>query len=224
MNTETDFNRDPIHVLIVDDHPTVREGLAYRIAMQPDMEVCGDAGEMREALQRIEVCSPDVVIADIALKDSDGLELMKTIKSRHPEIKVLAHSMYDETIYADRCLRAGAMGYVNKDADSRDVITAIREIVAGRIYLSPQMANRVLARSIKDSGPQTDPVGTLTDRQLEVFRLIGDGKTAAQIAKCLHISVHTVETHRDNIKQKLLVENMPELTRLAVLWSTANRK
>lgn len=214
---------NPIRVLIVDDHPTVREGLRYRIELQPDMTVCGEASEVKEALRKVQECRPDVVIADIVLKNSDGVDLMKNLRSQDLDVAVLAHSMYDESVYADRCLRAGAMGYVNKEADPKDVITALREIAAGRVYLSPTMANRVLSRTVSSKDSQADPLDSLTDRQLEVFRLIGEGKTAAQIAKILHISVHTVETHRDNIKQKLNISNVTELTRIAVLWGTANR-
>ena len=162
--------------------------------------------------------NPDVVIVDIALKNSDGLELIKSLKTRHARVRALVHSMYEESLYADRCLRAGAMGYVNKETAPDEVIKAIREILAGRVYLSPTMTSTVLGRTVSSAAPQADPMDTLTDRQLEVFRLLGDGLSAHQIASRLHISVHTVETHRENIKRKLQVNTVSELTRLAVLW------
>jgi DNA-binding NarL/FixJ family response regulator len=161
---------------------------------------------------------PDVVIVDIALKTSDGLELIKAIKAHHKRVRALVHSMYEESLYADRCLRAGAMGYVNKEANPDEVIKAVREILAGRVYLSPAMTSTILGRTVGGVEPQSDPIETLTDRQLEVFRLIGGGQSAQQIAKRLHISVHTVETHRANIKRKLNIDTVSELTRRAVLW------
>jgi DNA-binding NarL/FixJ family response regulator len=128
--------------------------------------------------------------------------------------------MYDESLYADRCLNAGAMGYLNKEADPDEVIKAIRVVFKGRVYVSPAMSEAIVRRAVGGGKAQTDPVGTLTDRQLEVFRLMGDGCSARQIAARLHISIHTVETHRDNIKRKLNVDTVAELTRRAVLWVT----
>lgn len=205
-------------IMIVDDHPALCEGLGHRISAQADLAVCGQAADVDEALAKIRELRPDVVIVDIALKTSDGLELIKAIKTRHRTIRTLVHSMYEESLYADRCLHAGAMGYVNKEANPDDVIKAVREILAGRVYLSPTMTSTVLSRSVRGSAPQAEPIETLTDRQLEVFRLIGSGLSAQQIAKRLHISVHTVETHRENIKRKLNVDTISELTRRAVLW------
>jgi len=221
--TKTGVGTKMARVMIVDDHPTVREGLGHRIESQPDMTVCGDAADVDEALQKIAAARPDVVIVDIALRNSDGLELIKTIKARHKSLRALVHSMYGESVYAERCLHAGAMGYVNKEADPNDVIHAIRDVCAGRVYLSPAMASELLGRTVSGAVGQADPVDTLTDRQLEVFRLIGEGKSAAEIAKRLHISVHTVETHRDNIKRKLSIDSASELTRFATLWESENR-
>lgn len=205
-------------IVIVDDHPALCEGLGHRISAQPDLSVCGQAADVNEALKIVGETNPDVVIVDIALKNSDGLELIKALKIRHNRVRALVHSMYEESLYADRCLHAGAMGYVNKEANPVDVIKAIREILAGRVYLSPTMTSTILGRTVSGGAPQADPIDTLTDRQLEVFRLIGEGLTAGQIANRLHISVHTVETHRENIKRKLNVNTVSELTRRAVLW------
>ncbi len=207
-------------VVIVDDHPALCEGLGHRISAQGDLEVCGHAADVDEALAKIRQVQPDVAIVDIALKDSDGLELIKALKSLHKQVRALVHSMYEESLYADRCLHAGAMGYVNKEADPDEVIKAIREILAGRVYLSPTMTSTILGRTVSGVEPQSDPIDTLTDRQLEIFRLIGEGLTAHQIADRLHISVHTVETHRENIKRKLNIDTASELTRRAVLWKT----
>jgi DNA-binding NarL/FixJ family response regulator len=205
-------------IVIADDHPALCEGLGHRISAQPDLEVCGHAADVDEALTIVRDVNPDVVIVDIALKNSDGLELIKAIKARHQQVRTLVHSMYEESLYADRCLHAGAMGYVNKEADPVEVIKAIREILAGRVYLSPAMTSTILGRIVSGVEPQADPIDTLTDRQLEIFRLIGVGLGAHQIAARLHISVHTVETHRENIKRKLNVNTASELTCRAVLW------
>jgi DNA-binding NarL/FixJ family response regulator len=207
-------------IMIVDDHPSLCEGLGHRISAQPDLSVCGMAADVDEAIKLIRELKPDLVIVDIALKKSDGLDLIKSLKSRREPIPTLAHSMYDESLYADRCLHAGAMGYVNKEANPDEVIKAIREILAGRIYLSPEWTSMVLGRTVRGATPasESDPVDTLTDRQLGVFRLIGEGLSAQEIARRLHISVHTVDTHRENIKRKLNVDTGRELNRRAVIW------
>lgn len=210
-------------VLVVDDHPTVREGLTHRIDAQSDMSVCGTAADVNEALVRLGETHPNLVIVDISLRTSDGLDLVKAVATRHPSIRILVHSMYDEGIYAERCLRAGAHGYINKEQDPHEVIKAIRQVTAGSIYLSATMTNRVLGQTLHGAGPHEDIVGALTDRQLEIFRLIGEGEGVRSISQRLHISVHTVETHRENIKRKLGIERLPELNRRAVLWVQENR-
>lgn len=212
-----------IRVMIVDDHPTVREGLAHRISTQEDMMICGQAADGDEALRMVSECEPEVMIIDIGLKHGDGLDLVKTLRERHRTVKALVHSMYDENVYADRSLRAGAMGYVNKEADPEDVLNAIRRVHGGQVYLSEAMAGEMLSRSVGGAGREVDPIDSLTNRQLEVLRLVGEGKTTAQIAEKLYISAHTVETHRDNIKRKLNVTNISELTRFAVLWLSKQR-
>jgi DNA-binding NarL/FixJ family response regulator len=215
-----DATNKTFRIMIVDDHPAVREGLEHRISAQADLSVCGQAADVDEALATIHKANPDVAIVDIALKNSDGLELIRAIKTRHLRVRTLVHSMYEESLYADRCLHAGAMGYVNKEADPDEVIKAIREILAGRVYLSRAMTSRVLTRTVLGAKPPPEPIDALTDRQLEVFRLIGSGQNPHQIAKRLHISVHTVETHRENIKRKLNINIGSELTRYALLWAS----
>ncbi|QDU98973.1 response regulator [Lignipirellula cremea] len=210
-------------IMIVDDHPTVREGLAGRVVSQPDMVVCGEAIDVREALEKVSECRPDLMIVDISLKNSDGLELIKAVRARHKKVRLLVHSMYDESVYAERSLKAGASGYVNKEADPGVVIEAMHEVLAGGIYLSPAMKSEILGRAVSHIPANVDPVASLTDRQLEIFRLIAEGKTTSQIAARLQISVHTVETHRDNIKRRLNVSSMTELTRMSVMWDSENR-
>jgi DNA-binding NarL/FixJ family response regulator len=216
--------RRTVRVFIVDDHPSVREGLAAHINAQTDMVVCGEAGEVGDALRQVAVCSPDVAIVDISLKSGDGLDLIKQLRSRHANVQALVHSMYDESTYANRCLRAGAMGYINKSACPSEVVKAIRAVLAGRVYLSDEMSETLLRHTV-GMGTQslTDPIDTLTDRQLEIFRLIGAGQTTTQIARRLHISAHTVETHRENIKRKLGVENITALTQRAAQWVVNNQ-
>lgn len=206
-------------VMIVDDHPALCEGLGHRISSQPDMTVCGQAADVSQALAIIIEANPTLVIVDIALRTSDGLELVKEIRHRFPGVRTLVHSMYEESLYAERCLRAGAMGYVNKEANPQEVINAIREILLGRVYLTPAVTRELLhQRAAGHLQPEADSVKALTDRQLEIFRLIGDGLGTGQIARRLHISVHTVETHRENIKHKLGCQCARELTRRAILW------
>jgi len=211
-----------IKVLIVDDHPAIRAGLRFRVDAQPDMKVSEQAADVDEALRKIEIELPDVIVVDIALKQSDGLDLIKELKSRHKNLPILVHSMYDEMLYAERCLSSGAKGFLNKEADPDEVIIALREILRGRIYLSDAVKNELLCHRVGGES-DIDPVQNLTNRQLEIFRLIGGGLNVHQIAQRLHISVHTVETHRENIKQKFGITTATELNHRAVLWTSKHR-
>jgi DNA-binding NarL/FixJ family response regulator len=212
-----------VKILIVDDHPIVREGLAARLGRQPDFEVCGEAEDVADALEKVKTARPDVVIVDLSLKSGQGLDLIKRIKALDMDTKMLVSSMYDESLYAERSLRAGAMGYVNKQEVSEKIIDAIRQVVDGKIYLSPRMTERLLQRAV-GAAPQLvqSPFETLTDRELEIFKMIGKGMTTRQIANDLHLSVKTVETHRENIKGKLNLPNSAELSREAVQWVMEN--
>jgi DNA-binding NarL/FixJ family response regulator len=212
-----------VKILIVDDHPIVREGLAARLGRQPDFEVCGEAEDVADALDKVKSARPDVVIVDLSLKSGQGLDLIKRIKALDMDTKMLVSSMYDESLYAERSLRAGAMGYVNKQEVSEKIIDAIRLVVDGKIYLSPRMTERLLQRAV-GAAPQLvqSPFETLTDRELEIFKMIGKGMTTRQIANELHLSVKTVETHRENIKGKLTLPNSAELSREAVQWVMEN--
>ena len=214
--------RGPAKILIVDDHPVVREGLAVRIARQPDLEVCGEAEDVAEALRQVSVANPDLVIVDISLKEGSGIELIKEIRARDRRIKMLVVSMYDESLYAERALGAGALGYINKQEAATKVIDAIHQVLGGEIYLSAGMTDRILHRAVDGRQPERSSIESLTDRELEIFRYIGLGLTIRQIAEKIHRSVKTVEAHRDHIKTKLNLKNSTELIRSAVHWVLEN--
>ncbi|NIO33172.1 MAG: response regulator [Gemmatimonadetes bacterium] len=209
---------------LVDDHALVRRGLAEMVDREPDMEVCGEAADASSALDMIEIAEPELVIVDITLKEGSGLELIKQIKVRYASVRMLVLSMHDEKIYAERALRAGAMGYLNKEEPADKVIEAIREVLAGRIYLSGQMADRILQRLVdREADLERSPIDALSDRELEVLELIGRGLTTRHIAKELHLSRKTVDTYRENLKAKLQLSTAAELVRFAVAW-TLDRK
>src|SRR5262245_30093344 len=198
-------------VLIVDDHPLVREGIAGRIARNPDLQICGEAATVTEALELVRSAKPEVVIIDLALKNSHGLDLIKQIQSHYPQIKMLVCSMYEEKLYAERCLHAGAMGYVHKHELSDKVLEAIQHILKGRLYLSEAMTEKLLHKSIGAKCEEGSAIDRLSDRELEIFELIGRGLTTRQIAARLFLSVKTIETHRENIKAKLKLDNSTAL-------------
>ncbi len=211
-------------VFLVDDHPIVRQGLALLINRESDLAVCGDAEEAGSALRGIEELKPDIVLVDISLAGPDGLDLLKNIRSRDPMLPVLILSMLDELLYAERALRAGANGYIMKQEATERVLVAIRRILGGEIYVSDHMANRMLHRFA--GGNQAEPgspIAGLTDRELEVFRLIGEGRGTRQIAEALHISVKTVESYQAHIKEKLSLRNARELVQRAIQWTVAEK-
>jgi DNA-binding NarL/FixJ family response regulator len=206
-------------ILIVDDHPVVRRGLRMLIDDEPDLFVCGEAGDADEAIRALDAKKPDLVIVDLSLKESSGLELIKRIKSRNAAAKMLVSSMFDESLYAERVLNAGALGYVSKQEAMEKVIEAIRCVLSGRVYLSAAMSDRMLHRLARDhQAIERSPVETLSDRELEVFEMIGRGRTTAEIAGQLHLSVKTVETHREKVKAKLGLKTAAELYQHAVRW------
>ncbi len=209
-------------VLIVDDHPIVRKGLAGLIAAQSDMEVCGEAEDAPGALKLLTQATPDLVVIDISLKSGNGIELVKQIKAHNTGTKMLVSSMYDESLYAERALRAGAMGYINKEEVTDNIVDAIRQVLRGQIYLSGKMTDRVLQRAAGGDWLEHSDVDALSDRELEVFQMIGQGLSTRQIAAKLHLSVKTIETHRDNIKSKLHLKSGTELTHRAVQWNLEN--
>ena len=204
-------------ILIVDDHPLVREGLARRIAREPDLAVCGEAGTADEALALLVRTRPDLAVIDISLPGRDGIDLTKEISARYRAVRILVLSFHDESLYGDRALRAGARGYVMKQEPPDHLIRAIRQVLAGEIVVSKHTVERVLQRvaGVHD-GVWNSPIELLSNRELEIFRLIGEGHTRCQIAAELHISVKTVETHRSNIRQKLGLRNATEIIQHAV--------
>ena len=211
-------------ILIVDDHPLVREGLAARISAQMDLEICGEAEEVEEALAQFKATNPDLVLVDISLKKGHGLELIKQIKSQSPDTKMLVISAYEESFYAERSLRAGALGYISKDECRENVVKAIRTVLDGRRYLSPKMTDQLLGMAVNGREPApASPVEKLTDRELEVYQLIGQAHTTSSIARQLHLSPHTIDSHREKIKAKLGLKNGAELTRHALQWVLENR-
>ena len=206
-------------ILIVDDHPIVRQGLAELVNHEDDLEVCGQAEDSHEALRAIRELNPNLVVVDISLKETSGLELIKDIHSQQPDLLVLALSMHDETLYAERALRAGAMGYIMKQEATENVIAAIRKILGGEIYVSDRMASRMVRKLVAGRGePTASPVDCLSDRELEVFHLIGKGHGTRQISERLHLSVKTIETYRAHIKDKLNLADAAELLQYAIRW------
>lgn len=215
-------NRSPAKILIVDDHPTVREGLALRISLHPDLQVCGEADSEDQALELVKQTVPDLVLVDISLRSGHGIELIKRIRSLDPAIKTLVISGFQESLYAERACRAGALGYLNKQESNEKMMEAIRTVLAGKRFLSPQMSSRLVQQALGGSDATTSPIERLTDRELEVFRMIGEGLRTSTIASRLFLSTHTIDTHRENIKRKLSVSNAAELSRAAVQWLLEN--
>jgi DNA-binding NarL/FixJ family response regulator len=211
-------------ILIVDDHPAVREALAMRISRQEDLEVCGEAADMTEALRLVADIQPDLAIVDISLKTGSGIDLIKRIKDRNDSVRMLVWSMHSESLYAERALRAGALGYINKDQATDKIIDAIRRVLEGKVYVSDEIAEKMLQRAVGGGrkGPTRSPLDALADRELEVFRLIGQGVKTAEIAKRMHLSVKTVETYRDRIRHKLELSNGTELAHFATQWVLEN--
>ncbi len=218
--------RKPVksRLLLVDDHPLVRRGLAEIISAQPDLEVCGEAEDLATAFRQYQTLRPDLVVLDISLKDGHGLDLIKQIRNEDAVARILMFSMHDDTLFAERAIAAGALGYVNKQEDARILVQAIHRVLEGRIYLNPALSERILERALNPSS--TSPfqaVQSLTDRELEVFELVGQGLSTQQIADKLFLSHKTIETYREHIKRKLNLANAAGLTRAAVLWLLESR-
>jgi DNA-binding NarL/FixJ family response regulator len=212
----------PTKILIVDDHSMVREGLRLRISAFPDLEVCGEATTEDEAIELVNKTNPCLVIVDISLKSGHGIELIKRIKAISPKIKMLVSSGFQESLYAERALRAGALGYLNKQDSGEKVIDAIRTVLRGEHYVSAAITQRLVSQALGNRSESSDPIDLLTDRELEVFRMIGNGKTSGAIAEELLLSTHTIDTHRENIKRKLGIKNAAELSRHAVQFLLEN--
>jgi DNA-binding NarL/FixJ family response regulator len=190
-----------------------------RLSTERDLEVCGEAATENEAMDLVKQTRPDLMIVDISLRDGHGLDLIKHATARHPAVRILVVSGFQESLYGERVLRAGAMGYVNKQTSNDTVVGAIRAVLRGQRYLSAELAQRLAAQALGGRDTTQQPVERLTARELEVFRLIGDGLSSSAIANRLHVSTHTIDTHRENIKRKLGVKSAAELTRQAVQWT-----
>jgi DNA-binding NarL/FixJ family response regulator len=210
------------NVFVVDDHPLLRQGLALMINREADLAVCGEAEEAQAAMKAIAAKPPDILIADISLNGPDGLDLLKSIRTLYPDLPVLILSMHDESIYAERALRARANGYIMKQEATEKVLVAVRRILGGDIYLSDRMANKLLHQYVSGqnvsgaSVNQNSQLSVLSDRELEVFRLIGEGRSTRQIAEKLHLSIKTVETYQAHIKDKLSLRSGRELVQHAI--------
>jgi len=215
------LSRDKKKVLVVDDHPIVREGLADLINKEEDLVVCGCTEDIPQTLKAIRDVAPDVVTVDISLEGASGLELIKEIKIQFPGLPVLALSMHQESLYAERALRAGARGYITKHEATKKVIVALRNVLGGQLYLSDPMKEKLLYNFVGDRTLEggVSPIKRLTDRELEVFSLLGQGQGTRQIAERLCLSVKTVETYRSRIKEKLNLSSGSELLRCAFQWS-----
>ena len=206
-------------ILLVDDHAVVRFGIAQLINRQNDMEVCGEEEDASRALTAITTVKPDLVIADISLKDSSGLELMRNIKAQYPGLPVLVVSVHDESVYAEIAFRAGALGYLMKQEALEKILTAIRRVLSGAIYVSDTLAAKMLQQQVRGQTQVSEsPVKSLSDRELEVFQMIGQWKKTREIADELHLSVKTIEYYREQIKRKLNLKNSAELTQHATAW------
>lgn len=203
-------------VLLVDDHPVVRQGLAQLIDQESDLAVCAQASGSADALKLLASEKPDLAVVDITLADENGLDLVRKIKETRKETPVLVLSMHDEFLYAERVLKAGASGFVMKQAAASEILAAMRKVIAGSIAVSPKVAERVLDK-MSQSTVQT-PLETLSDRELEVLRWVGQGMGTRHIAEKLCLSIKTIEAHRENIKRKLHIKRAPELVRYAVQW------
>jgi DNA-binding NarL/FixJ family response regulator len=206
-------------VLLIDDHAILRQGLAQLINQEADMMVCGEAEEAPKGFEAVGLLKPDVAVVDISLKGGNGLELIKNIKASHPNLPILVLSMHDESLYAERALRAGSLGYIMKEEAAESVLVAIRKVLKGEVVLSDKMQARLLHQLVNGRLKQgSSPIDTLSDRELEVFRMIGEGRSTRQIAEELHLSVRTVEAYREYIKEKLNLRNATELVQQAFQW------
>jgi len=211
-------------IMIVDDHPIMREGLTRVIEENGDLVVCAQAESIQRALELVETTQPDLIIVDIALGGQNGLELIKDVKVRHPKLPMLVHSMHEEQVYAQRSLRAGARGYLMKQEPAPKLLQAVRQVLGGEVYLSETMTRQMLHRMAGGwSGKDVSPVERLSDRELEVFELLGQGQKTKEIAHHLHLSVKTVQTYCEHLKEKLLLRDGTSLVRFAVQWVEAQK-
>lgn len=222
MNGKATPGKVKTKVLVLDDHPMMRQGLAQLINNETDLKVCCEAGTAQEAFECIERGHPNLVLADISLPDRNGLEFIKDLQSRHPELPVLVISMHDESLYAERVLKSGGRGYIMKQEGGKKIMEAIRRVLSGQIYVSEKMASKILEIfSGRRAEALSSPIENLTDREFEIFQMIGQGYDTREIAQRLFLSNKTVEVHRANIRQKLNLRSSAELVRYAIRWIEA---
>jgi DNA-binding NarL/FixJ family response regulator len=207
-----------VRIAVIDDHALVREGLCALIAKHADLEVCGQAETTNDALALIGSTHPHVAIVDISLKNSNGIELIERIKARYEAVRIIVASMHDELVYAERALQAGAMGYVHKQQTSERIIDAIRAVMAGRVFVSDGVSDRLLARAAQFGSVEHSPIEALSNRELQVLELIGQGLATRKIAEQLHLSTKTIDTYRQNIKRKLNLADAAEVNHYAAQW------
>jgi DNA-binding NarL/FixJ family response regulator len=218
MNTGAEI-ASPSRILIVDDHPLFREGLRQLIGREPGLTVCGEAADAEEAVRLVKETKPDLVIVDISLGGTNGIDLIKNLAANDPELPFLVVTMHDESLYAERALRAGAMGFIMKHEPPKTFKTAIHRVLAGELFLSEKMSATLLKKLMRgDVGPGKSPVSGLSDRELEVFRLLGQGKDRRQIAQELNLTVNTINSFRTRIKEKLHFKTSTELLLHAIQW------
>jgi len=205
-------------VLIVDDHPLVRQGLRWLIDQEDDLEICGEAADVKEARAALQQTQPNVVVLDLSLRDSNGIDLIKAIRSKYEQLPVLVCSIHDERIYAERLLSAGANGYIMKEATADQFLAALRQVLAGELYVSERVKTRMIERSAAGGRSQTgDRTERLSNREFEILGLIGQGKTTRQVAESLSLSVKTVDSHRQRIKKKLGLQTSAQVVQFAIL-------
>jgi DNA-binding NarL/FixJ family response regulator len=209
-------------VLLVDDHPLVREWLAHLLNQQADFQVCGEATNGPQAIKLMASAKPDVAIVDVSLAGGSGIELIKSIKADHPDVVMVVLSMHDESLYAERVLRAGARGYVMKREATKKIIPAIRHVLEGKLFVSEKFLAAMAERLVEWNAAGGSPVGQLSEREMEVFQMIGQGMETRQIAEAMHVSFKTIQSFSARIKEKLMLANATELVREAVLWHAAN--
>lgn len=222
MGTMSERKLNKYRILVVDDHPIVRRGLRQLFGDETDLEVVGEAEDSVAAMEQLQAVNPDLVIVDLSLKNGHGLELIPQIKAKYGRVKMLVSSMHDESLFAERVLRAGASGYISKQESPAELIQAIRQVLRGDIYLSSRMSNRLLGRIVGGKTLENDPIGSLSDRELQVFEMIGQGLRTKQIAQKLDLSPKTIEAHRENMKAKLNLKSGAELSRHATQWVLEN--
>jgi DNA-binding NarL/FixJ family response regulator len=221
LNGRQQAKKHKTRVMLVEDHPLTRLGLAELIEKEADLELCAEAAGAAEALQRAGEANSEVIVVDLSLKEGSGLDLIKQIHAHDPEARMLVVSMHDETLFAERALQAGAMGYVRKQEAIDQVVEAVRKVQRGQIHLSGVMAERVLQRALRgeeETARPASPVARLSDRELQVYQLIGEGLSTRQIAERLHLSPKTVDTHREHLKRKLKLQTLNQLVRHAAQW------